>query len=189
MNALVLFVAALLLPLPAFAHVGDALHHGLLAGFLHPFGGADHLLAMVMVGLWAGLAGGAARLTLPGAFLGAMAVGGGLGMAGVVLPGVEAGILGSVIVLGALAALTVRLPLAVGMALAALFGVLHGHAHGAEMLGGSAFGYALGVLVGTAVLHGAGLAIASPVAPWARRAARAAGGATAVAGLALVLFG
>ena len=69
MNALALLAAALLLPAPALAHIGDGLHHGLMAGFLHPFGGADHLLAMVMVGLWAGLSGGKARLALPGAFL------------------------------------------------------------------------------------------------------------------------
>jgi urease accessory protein len=189
MNALTLLAAVLLLPAPALAHVGDGLHHGLMAGFLHPFSGVDHLLAMVMVGLWAGLLGGTARLALPGAFLGAMALGGVLGMAGLALPGVEAGILASVVVLGALAALTVRLPLGAGMALVAVFGLLHGHAHGTEMLAGSAVTYAFGFLVGTAVLHGAGLALALPVVPWARRAAQAAGGAATLAGLALALLG
>jgi urease accessory protein len=184
MNALALLAAALLLPAPAFAHVGDGLHHGLMAGFLHPFSGADHLLAMVMVGLWAGLSGGAARLALPGAFLGAMALGGLLGFAGVALPGVEAGILASVIVLGALSALAVRLPLALGMALVAGFGLLHGAAHGVE-LGGVAL---LGAVGGTAVLHGAGLALGNTAAPWGRRAAQLAGGATAMAGLVLALI-
>lgn len=193
MNALALLAAALLLPAPAFAHVGalgdSILHHGLMAGFLHPFTGADHLLAMVMLGLWAGLVGGTARLALPGAFLSAMAAGGALGMAGIALPGVEAGILASVVVLGALAALAARLPLGAGIALAAACGLLHGHAHGVELLGGSAVTTMLGVLAGTAVLHASGLALASPVAPWARQAARIAGGATAVAGLALVFVG
>ena len=184
MNPLILLATALLLPLPAFAHVGDGLHHGLLAGFVHPFSGADHLLAMVMVGLWAGLLGGRARLALPAGFLAGMAGGALLGFAGVALPGVEAGILASVIVLGALAALALRPPLALGVALAAGFGLLHGHAHGTEMLAGPAF---LGMLAGTALLHAAGLALASPVAPWARRAAQAAGGATALAGLVLAL--
>lgn len=187
MNALALLAAALLLPAPAFAHVGDGLHHGLMAGFLHPFTGADHLLAMVMVGLWAGLSGGTARLALPGAFLGGMALGGVLGMAGAALPGVEAGILASVIVFGALAALAVRLPLGLGMALAASFGLLHGHAHGVEMLGGSVVGYAVGFLAGTGTLLGAGLAMTS--LPWARQAGRAASGATAAVGLAFVLLG
>jgi urease accessory protein len=187
MNALALLAAALLLPAPALAHVGDELHHGLMAGFLHPFSGADHLLAMVMLGLWAGLLGGAARLALPGAFLGAMAVGGALGMAGVVLPGVEAGILASVVVLGALTALAARLPLPAGLALAAACGLLHGHAHGVEMPGGAAA--AFGVLAGTAVLQAAGLVLALPAAPWARRAAQLAGGATAAAGLVIALIG
>ncbi|RYI96585.1 MAG: HupE/UreJ family protein, partial [Acetobacteraceae bacterium] len=130
MNPLMLLAAALLLPGTALAHPGGALSHGLLAGFSHPFSGADHLLAMVAVGLWAGLSGGAARLALPGGFLGGMALGALLGLSGVALPMAEAGILASVIVLGALAALAVRPPLVLGVALAAGFGLLHGHAHG-----------------------------------------------------------
>ncbi len=182
----ILAAIALLLPLPALAHVGDGLHHGFATGFVHPFGGADHLLAMIALGLWAGLQGGRARLALPAAFLGAMALGGALGVAGVALPLVEGGILTSVVVLGALAALMLRLPLAGGMALAALFGLLHGHAHGAELLaGGSAFAYSLGFLAATALLHGLGLAA---TLPFGLRFARLAGGAPAVAGLALALF-
>ncbi|GGC27302.1 urease accessory protein [Siccirubricoccus deserti] len=186
MNALLL-IAALLLPVPALAHVGDGLHAGLMAGFLHPFSGADHLLAMVTLGVWAGLLGGAARLVLPGAFLGAMATGAILGVTGVALPGVEAGVLASVLVLGALVALMVRLPLAAGAALAGVFGLLHGHAHGTEMLGGSFALYAAGFLVATSVLLASGLALASATAPWARQAARTAGGAAVAAGVVLLL--
>jgi urease accessory protein len=184
-----LLAAALLLPLPALAHPGHGLDAGLFAGFLHPLGGADHILAMVMVGLWAGLLGGRARLALPAAFLGAMALGGALGMAGMALPLVQAGLLASVIVLGAMAALVVRLPLPAGMALAALFGLLHGHVHGEEMLGAAALSTAAGFLAATALLHGAGLALAMPVAPWARRAMQVAGGATALAGVLLAVVG
>ena len=184
MNPSILLATLLLLPATAFAHPGDALHHGLAAGFLHPFSGADHLLAMVMVGLWAGLLGRRARWALPGGFLAGMAGGALMGFAGVALPGVEAGILASVVVLGALAALALRPPLALGVALAAGFGLLHGHAHGTEMLAGPAF---LGMLAGTALLHGAGLALASPAAPWARRAAQAMGGAAALGGMLLAL--
>ncbi len=184
MNPIILLASVLLLPAPAFAHVGDGLHHGLMAGVLHPFSGADHLLAMVMVGLWAGLQGGRARLALPAGFLAGMAAGALLGFAGLVLPGVETGIIASVIVLGALAALALQPPLALGMALAAGFGLLHGHAHGTEMAAGAAF---FGMLAGTAALHAAGLALASPVAPWARRAAQAVGGAAALGGVILAL--
>jgi urease accessory protein len=182
-----LFGLALLLPAPAFAHVGDAMHHGMLAGFLHPLGGVDHVLAMVMVGLWAGLIGGRARLVLPGGFVGGMAMGALLGFAGVAMPVAEAGILASIIVLGAVAALALRPPLVLGAALAAGFGLLHGHAHGTELLGGLALTTMLGMIAGTAMLHAVGLALASPVAPLARRAAQVAGGATAVAGVVLAL--
>ncbi|WP_043336646.1 HupE/UreJ family protein [Belnapia moabensis] len=184
MNPIPFLAAALLLPATAFAHPGTALDHGLAAGFLHPLSGADHVLAMLMVGLWAGLLGGRARWALPGGFLAGMAGGALMGFAGMALPGVEAGILASVIVLGTLAGLALRLPLPVGMALAAGFGLLHGHAHGTEMLAGQAF---LGMLAGTAMLHGAGLALAIPAAAWARRAVRLAGGAAALGGLVLAL--
>src|SRR5262249_59850084 len=44
--------AAAIIPTAALAHPGhDA--HGLLHGFTHPFGGFDHLIAMVAVGLYA----------------------------------------------------------------------------------------------------------------------------------------
>jgi urease accessory protein len=158
--------AAALVPLPALAHPGHAEHLGFVAGLLHPLAGADHLVAMVMVGLWAGVLGSRARLALPGAFLSAMLAGFGLGAAGVALPGVEAGILASVVVLTALAALAVPMPLAAASALVALVGLLHGHAHGTE--GAASFAYAAGFLGTTALLIGAGLALAVPLAPLAR---------------------
>ena len=168
MSRVALLAAALLLPATAFAHPGHAEPLGFVAGLLHPLGGADHLLAMVMVGLWAGLLGGAARLALPGAFLGAMLAGFALAATGIALPGVEAGILASVVVLAALAVLAVRVPVAAAAGLVALAGMLHGQAHGTEMVGGAA-GYAAGFLATTAALHAAGLALAAPLAPFSRR--------------------
>lgn len=170
-------LAAMLAPLPALAHPGH--EAGLVAGFLHPLGGLDHLLAMGAVGLWAGLSGGAARLALPAGFLAALALG------ALLVPGahwgVEAGILASVIVLGGLAALMARLPLGGALALVGVFGLLHGAAHGAELAGGAAL---FGMLLGSALLHGLGLALALPRA---RRVARAAGAAVAMAGVVLTI--
>ena len=60
------------------------------------------MLAMVAVGLWAGLNGGRALWAWPAAFVGVMLAGGALGMAGVPVPLVEPGILASVVVLGLL---------------------------------------------------------------------------------------
>jgi len=176
------FLAALLAPLPALAHQGGEHVHGLVAGLLHPFCGVDHLAAMIAVGLWAGLLGARARLLLPAAFLGGMVLGGGLGMAETSLPMVESGILASIVVLGALTCVAARVPLPAGMALVALFGALHGHAHGTEMAG-DAVAYTVGMLMATALLHGLGLLLASFSSETQRVALRMAGGFASIAAL------
>lgn len=189
MRRLTFLTAALaaLAPLPALAHPGGDHVHGFGAGLLHPLTGLDHLTAMVAIGLWAGLLGGRLAWLLPAGFLGGMAAGGALGMAGLALPGVEAGILTSVIVLGALVGAARRLPAALALPMVAAFGLLHGHAHGTEAVGG-AFGYELGILAATAALHGAGLLLAAGAAQRGQQVAlRAAGMSTAalVAGIAV----
>ena len=100
----------------------------------HPLGGADHLLAMISLGLLAAERGGRATWALPAGFVGAMLAGGALGAAGVPLPAVEPAILASAIVIGAMVAGALRPPLAATLAGAALFGLAHGWAHGAEAM-------------------------------------------------------
>jgi urease accessory protein len=182
-----LFLAALLLPLPALAHPGLHGAEGFAAGVLHPFGGLDHLVAMLAVGLWASSLGGRASLLLPAGFLAGMAAGGALGMTGVAIPLVEHGILASMVVLGGLVALLARVPLGVAVAIGAGFGLLHGHAHGTEMVGG-ALGYATGVLLATAALHGAGLLVGRAAGGAGMTLVpRLAGAAGAIAGIGLML--
>ncbi len=172
----------LLAPSVALAHPGHGF--GLEAGFLHPFTGTDHLLAMVGVGLWAAILGGRARWALPVGFLSMMALGGALAMTlglGTAAATVEPAIIASVILLGAVVALALRAPLAMALPLVGLFGLAHGAAHGVEMVGnGLAFSTAM--LTATALLHIAGLALGLTLNG---RFARALGGATALAGLAL----
>lgn len=187
-----LAAAAALLPAIAAAHPGHGAAHGFGSGFVHPLFGWDHLLAMVAVGIWAGQRGGKARWLLPSIFVGVMAVGGALGGVGVGLPGVEAGILASVLVLGALIAGAARFPLAAAAVLVAAFALVHGHAHGAEMLrshGGLAYG--AGFCLSTALLHAAGIAfpaLAGRLPGEARFAwVRLSGAAIGLAGLALIL--
>jgi len=178
---------ALLASTPALAHTGATSGASFLSGFAHPLGGVDHLLAMVTVGLWAALAGGRALWLWPTAFVAAMLAGGALGMAGVPLPLVEPGILASTVVLGALVAFAVNAPTALGAALIALFGLAHGHAHGAEMpsLSGPA-AYAFGFALATAILHALGLALGwGALQARAPMAVRGAGGLAALAGLTL----
>ncbi|MFC0407049.1 HupE/UreJ family protein [Roseomonas elaeocarpi] len=184
---IVLLLPFLLPAMPALAHTGVTEVSGFTAGFWHPLSGADHLMAMVAIGLLAGLLGGRAVWALPAAFLGGMAAGGALGMAGVALPMVEVGIAASVIVLGAAVALALRLPLAAVAGAAVLFGLFHGHAHGAEMIeGAGAVTYAAGFLLATAALHALGVAVGRLQSGPARFLARGAGAAMAVAMLALL---
>lgn len=141
----------------AQAHIG--LHGaGLSSGVAHPFTGLDHLLAMVAVGLWAAQQGGKVRWAVPAAFVAMMGIGGVLGMLGMHLPGVDAGIAASVLALGLLITFSARLPLAAGMALVGAFAIFHGHAHGAEMPSVSApWLYAFGFILSTLFLHGVGV--------------------------------
>ncbi len=183
-----LLLLALLAPVPALAHGGGEQVQGLVAGLMHPLGGFDHILAMLAVGLWAGICGGRSTWLLPAGFLIGMALGGLLGIAGIGLPMVEAGILASIIVLGTLIASALRVPAAPAMLLVGLFGALHGHAHGAELAAGSgALGYVLGFLLATAALHAAGVVIAQRAQGGpALFGLRLAGGAMAALVLAVI---
>ncbi len=175
---------------PAFAHLAPEAHGSFLAGVSHPLFGADHILAMVAVGLWAGALGGGALLAVPAAFVATMLAGFALAVAGVPLPFVEPAILASVVVLGLLVALAVRLPLVVSAGLVAAFALFHGHAHGGELGGAGALNFALGFALSTALLHavglGAGLLFGAGGEGRASAATRLAGGLTAAAGLALM---
>lgn len=176
----------------AFAHTGVAPHgHGFVAGFAHPVFGLDHLAAMVAVGLWAARLGGRALWAVPAAFVTLLAGGAVVGASGLGLPAVEMVITASVVVLGLLAALGLRLPLAPAAALVAAFGVFHGHAHGAEMPAlADPLAYGLGFAAATALLHAAGLGLGLMLprtgAAWAPRLA---GAAIAAFGVALPLLG
>ncbi|RWY64594.1 HupE/UreJ family protein [Rhizobium leguminosarum] len=184
-------LAAAALPAVAYAHTGVGQTSGFMHGFSHPISGLDHILAMVMVGIFAFQLGGRAVWLVPATFVLVMAVGGGLGIAGVNLPFVEVGIALSVIVLGAIVALNVKAPTAVAMGIVGLFAIFHGHAHGAEMpedAGGAA--YAAGFMIATALLHAAGLGLGFLIARIGERqgpfVVRTAGGLAAVAGVGIL---
>lgn len=147
-----------LMPMAAMAHTGAGGNAIAMHGFLHPFSGLDHILAMVAVGIFAGQLGGRSLWALPAAFLLAMVAGGAMGYFGTALPMVEPGIALSVIVMGMAVALGLKLPLAPAMVVVAAFAVFHGNAHGVEGAGaGSFLGYAAGFVVATSLLHGAGI--------------------------------
>src|SRR3954447_14618714 len=97
-------VAALALaPTFAFAHpdIVPHDHAGFLAGLLHPLTGADHLAAMVAVGLWAAALGGRAIWAVPLSFGGLLTIGAIAGVAGIAISAaIEPMIAASVLVLG-----------------------------------------------------------------------------------------
>ncbi len=133
-----------------------------VSGFLHPFTGIDHLLAMVGVGIWVAFLAvrkPAAALLVPAAFLAMMVVGATAGFAGMKLPLVEAVVLGSVFIFGGLSMNAVRLPAAAAMAVAGLFAFFHGYAHALEAPGAGAGTYILGFLAATTLLQAAGLGL------------------------------
>ena len=110
--ALVLRTALAVTPTQAHELQGDVTG-GLLAGFVHPIAGLDHVVALVTVGLLGAQLGRPAIFLLPITFPIVMALGGVLGAMRVPFPGIETGIAASALVLGAMIALAVRAPLAV----------------------------------------------------------------------------
>ncbi|WP_439814611.1 HupE/UreJ family protein [Zavarzinia sp. CC-PAN008] len=173
---------------PAFAHTGAGATHGFTHGFLHPILGLDHLLAMIAVGLWAGLAGGRALWLWPTAFVGSMLAGGAIGMTGAEVPFVELAIVLSLVAFGAAIAMDYKPAPALAAAVIAVFGIAHGFAHGAEApADASGLTYAAGFVAGTALLHVVGLAIAVACSRTiGRLAGRALGAGVGIAGLALL---
>ncbi|MCW5772602.1 MAG: HupE/UreJ family protein [Rhodospirillaceae bacterium] len=185
-----ILLASLLLAaaaVPALAHTGAGPVSGFAAGFFHPLGGIDHLLAMLAVGVWAAQTGGRAVWMVPGAFVGTMAVGGIVGLAGIGIGGTETVIVASVLVLGVVIAAALKPALYLSVPLVGAFAFFHGIAHGAELPESAhPVHYALGFVLATALLHAVGIAAAFAVAKVAPRAAlRIAGGAQVVAGVFL----
>ena len=138
---------------PAFAHAG----HAITSGFLHPFLGWDHLIAMLAVGAWGATLGARAIWAVPLAFISTMIFGGVVGMNGIELPFVETMILASVIVLGGFAVARVKMPLWSGVAIVGLFALAHGFAHGAEIPSlTNAWIYGGGFATATSLIHALG---------------------------------
>lgn len=159
-----LAVAGLFVLLPEFAsaHVeaGAAGDGGFFSGLKHPVTGLDHLVAMVAVGLWGAILGSPAIWVLPIAFPLIMTLGAVLGIVGVPLPEVDAGVALSAIVLGSMVALHVQPPLPVALLLIAIFAIYHGHPHGTALPDfGVPLLYAAGFVVSTGLLHIAGIVL------------------------------
>lgn len=174
---------------PAFAHLDPAEHGSLIAGFTHPLSGLDHILVMVAVGLWSAQIGRRAMWVVPAAFVGMMAFGFGLAVAGTHLPFVEPAILASVVALGLLIATVTRMETTACAAIVGVFALFHGYAHGGELGAAGDLPFGAGFAIATALLHVAGIGLGLGVGRLSsgRVFSRLLGGLTAFAGLALIL--
>jgi urease accessory protein len=141
----------------AQSHTGVGEHTSIAHGLIHPFSGPDHVLAMLAVGIVAANSGGRLRFALPLLFIGALLIGGILGLQGVQLPQLEFGIGASVVVLGALVAFGMHLPMTVIASLVGVFGMFHGNAHGLELPSAvSPVPYIIGFVMATGILNASG---------------------------------
>lgn len=195
LNPIARFLTAILLlaaSSAAFAHPGHDVS-GFAAGLMHPFSGLDHLLAMVAVGMWAAQGNTKKRgrrkvWLLPATFMTTLAAGAGIAMQWQSLPLVESGIAVSVLALGLIIALSLQLPAALSVAITALFGLLHGYAHGIELPASAAPAeYALGFLAATAALHLSGIMTGLAMRQRYAVLSRLLGSAIAISGVYLLV--
>jgi urease accessory protein len=152
------FLTLAFTPLLAQAHSGGLHLAGFASGFVHPFSGIDHIIAMVAVGIWAKQRGGNSVYLLPLTFLSLMALSALIGMAGVSIAYTETGIMASNAVFIALLLISYRFSTVTSMAIVGFFALFHGLSHGAEMpLATESLSYMSGFVCATALLHGLGL--------------------------------
>ena len=180
------------IPSVAYAHDGTNLPlGGFLSGLVHPVLGYDHLLAMLSVGILSAQIGGRAIWTVPATFVSVMALGGLLGWIDIGLNATELGIAISLVILGSVIAAERSISTRIAMIGVGFFAIFHGYAHGAEMPEtAQPFLYAFGFLVGTALIHIAGVVIGDIARHYERGKIilRIGGGLIAIIGL-LFVFG
>jgi urease accessory protein len=165
---------------PALAHSAQGLSGGFAAGFLHPWLGMDHLLAMVAVGLWGAFLGRPMIAALPVIFPGVMAFGALLAILNVPLPPIEIGVAFSVLALGAAIAFGYRAPIWLAGLLTGMFGLFHGFAHGSEIPSlADPVAYSTGFVLATGSLHVAGIGLGM--------ANRLSGGALAIRAVGAII--
>ncbi len=177
--------ALALWPVAALAHTEQGRAEGILAGLQHPVSGLDHVLAMIAVGLWGAQLGAPAVFVLPVTFPMVMAFGGMLGILGLPLPGIEAGIALSGLLLGGAVLAEWKPRLEAAAVLVGFFAIFHGHAHGSELPpGADGLLYSVGFVAATGTLHAVGIGLGAVHRwPWGRTALRVAGGLVAAAGV------
>lgn len=148
---------ALLIAGTAEAHTGLVHTAGFASGFVHPLLGLDHLLVLLAAGVYAGTRddGISGRMLL--VVLAAVGAGLLLGAAGMPQGAVTAGLAVTGLLIGLALLFQLRVAAPWAMAVAIFVGLLHGHAHGAEVAAAPGFvAYAAGLLAASALLLAVG---------------------------------
>lgn len=168
-------LAVALWPASAWAHPGHG-QGGFASGLLHPLTGIDHLVAMLLVGIGAGLLIERGGRYLPVSFLAAMLLGFAASATLPLVGLIEPVIILSLVVLGATAALRLEVPRSLAILAIAIFGYAHGAAHGIETpVGAAPAVFAAGFLFSSLGLQLLGCWLARLVPVAALRAIGAAG--------------
>ncbi|CAM8628359.1 HupE Hydrogenase/urease accessory protein [Comamonadaceae bacterium] len=166
LKSALLLIAASAISTGASAHTGHGTH-SLMEGLAHPFG-ADHLLAMMAVGIWSVSALPANKAWQgPATFMLALVLSAMHGVSGITIPYLEHAIALSISLFGLMVIVAAKpMPKAFGLGLIAVAASLHGLAHGAETPETGFAGYAAGFLITTAVLHLSGVGIGLSIRRW-----------------------
>jgi urease accessory protein len=173
---------------PALAHPAAGQVYSFDAGLAHPFTGADHILAMLAVGLWGVSVGGRATWLWPSAFVATMLVGFAAARMGLHIPFLESGISTSVVVLGLCIAFAIAAPIWVGAAIVGLFAFFHGFAHSIEGSTATAIPYVAGFALATSLIHTAGIGLGILAkGPIGKVALRVMGALTVLSGVFLIV--
>ena len=155
-RAMTALLLGVLTPVAALAHPGHAeVGAGFMAGLLHPLTGLDHVMMILAVSIWAAQLQPAGRAVVAVSLGVFVAIGALAPVAPPAGPALECAIALTVIGAGILLAAGRRWPLWITAAVAALFALVHGFAHGAEDPANSAL-YVPGLVVATS-----GLALAA----------------------------
>ncbi len=157
---LALIGLGVLLSTHTLAHTGHETVVGFEPGFVHPWQGLDHVLVMLAVGLWASTLKGIVRLLLPVAFLSFMIFGAWIALRGYTLIQAEMWVALSVVLSGLALLQRKNMNLLVMVFGVALFAVVHGFVHIAEVgVSPLAFHYIAGFSGATSLLLGIGVLI------------------------------
>lgn len=186
--AFLALAGALFAPATAFAHAGHGT--GLAEGFLHPFTGIDHLVALLALGLLASQLVARRSVTAVALFLAAFVLAFAAARHGITLPAQEAMLAASLIGLGGLIFFSASLPFGIAAAAAILFAAYHGSAHGAELASHGVLPALSGFLLASILLTGAGYLLgrvmSSPAAGKALGYRMAAASLSSIIGLLLL---